>query len=38
MVNESNTMHTYSIGDFQGYAVKMSSEDAKLVAASEDVK
>jgi len=38
MVNETNTMHTYSIGDFQGYAVKMTSEDAKALANHAQVK
>jgi len=31
-------MHTYSIGDFQGYAVKMTSEDAKALANHAHVK
>jgi subtilisin family serine protease len=38
LVNETNTMHTYSIGDFQGYAVKMSSAEAKSLADHPDVK
>jgi subtilisin family serine protease len=38
MVNETNTMATYSIGDFQGYAVKMSAHEAKSLAAHKDVK
>jgi len=38
LVNETNTMHTYSIGDFQGYAVKMSGDEAKSLAAHPDVK
>jgi len=38
-VNSTNTMHTYQIGsDFQGYAVKMSSADAKTLAGHPDVK
>jgi len=37
-VNETNTMHVYSIGDFQGYAVKMSAEEAKSLAKHGDVK
>jgi subtilisin family serine protease len=38
LVNETNTMHTYSIGDFQGYAAKMSKAEAKSLAAHRDVK
>jgi subtilisin family serine protease len=38
MVNETNTMHMYEIGDFQGYAVKMEAGEAKSLAAHKDVK
>jgi len=39
MVNSTNTMHTYQIGeDFQGYAVKMSAAEAKSLANHADVK
>lgn len=38
LVNETNTMHTYSIGTFQGYAAKMSQAEAKSLATHRDVR
>jgi len=39
VVNMTNTMHTYQIGnDFQGYAVKLSATEAKALASHADVK
>jgi len=38
LVNSTNTMHVYSIGEFQGYAVKMSAEQSLMIQNSEDVK
>jgi len=38
MVNETNVMHTYSIGDFKGYSVRLDKSAAKQLATHADVK